>query len=324
MTYESRPETALWPYFFEARSKAANRAWTGTFELYPKSLSDTARGIIYHRLRENTRIQCMDIAFIDCESVKLANGKSLIHDISIVAGHFDTVKCWASFGRGRDPVYINKSEIYRGPGINIVIGHALKHPAVEMSERAQNKLKQSHETATANGFSIVKVPTLKKALHVMIEFIFTHTGGIVMGHSLDRDLQFLSETADILGERNVFSKDFIFRPENGCYIPGWNNLTLVCTQRFLTTLCPKFDKLVRNVLGDTRLETYVRYINGKDHVQSHTSVGDVLDLFTVMAKAYEVDHFKVDIGSSKLFMKPTSLCGRGQTFSSFPHPLKQY
>lgn len=265
----------------------------------------------------------MDIAFIDCESVKLANGKSLVHDISVVIGTFDTVKSWVSFGRGRNPIYFNQSESWLSDGINIVIGHSLKNPAVELSERAQNKLKQSHEIATANEFSTVKVPTLKKALQVMIEFIFEHTDGIVMGHSLDRDLQFLAETADILGETKVFSKDFIFRPENGCYVPGWNNLTLVCTQRFLTTLCPKFDKQVRNVLPDTRLETYVRYIKGKDYVQSHTSVGDVLDLFTVMAKAYEVDRFKVDIGSSKLFMKPTSLCGRGQTFSSFPHPLNQ-
>jgi hypothetical protein len=261
----------------------------------------------------------MDIAFIDCESVKLANGKSLVHDISIVTGHFETIKHWASFGRGHAPVFVNKTETYRGLGVNIIIGNSLKSPAVELSERVQGKLKKSQQLSHENNFPVVKVPTLKMALKVAVRFILKNTDGIVMGHALDRDLQFLADTSDILGERGIFTKDFIFRPENGCYISGWNKLTLVCTQRFLTTLCPKFNRAVGT---DSRLETYVRHIRGSDYVQTHTSVGDVLDLFDVMARAYEADHFKVDIGASKLFMKPVILYGRAQTFSSFPQFLK--
>ena len=115
-------------------------------------------------------------------------------------------------------------------------------------------------------------------------------------------------------------KDFLFRPETRCYLTGWDKLTLVCTQRLLTTLCPKFDKEVSKTQPSTRLESYAKFVYGDKYVQSHTSVEDAFDLYHVVRKAFEYDHFKIDHGKTRLFMKPTSLYGRGQTFSSF-HPF---
>lgn len=258
----------------------------------------------------------MEIAFVDFESVRLANGKALIHNISIVTGCFAQNKGWTSFGRGKIPVYTKQTQCTRGACLDITISNSLKNPAIELSPNIQNKLNLTEQQGQAYGFAQVAVPTLRQAIHIMIDFIFTHTTGIVVSHSFDRDLQFLADTAEMLAEKNVFKRNFVFRPENGCYIPGWDNLTLVCSQRFLTTLCPKFDAMVSAVEPSTKLEAYSRFVYGDDYEQSHTSVKDSIDLFMVMAKAYEYDNYTIDIGKSRMFMKPTMTHGRGQTFSS--------
>lgn len=257
----------------------------------------------------------MEIAVADFEAVRLASGKSLIHNISIVSGRLMHTKAWYSRGRGKNPVFSNKVTCTDGPRIDIRIKNSLKNPAIELSENIQNKLRLTHDNAIMYNFEEVEVTTLREALRVMLWFVNTFTDGILVSHALDRDLEFLVDTAEVLGEKKIFKKDFLFRPEVGCYLTGWDKLTLVCSQRLLTTLCPKFDKDVR---PNTRLETYCRHVFGPEYIQSHTSVGDAHDLYKVLCKAYEVDKFKIDLGKSRLFMKPRSIHTREYTSSSFP------
>lgn len=260
------------------------------------------------------------IAFADFEAVRLASGKSLVHNISIVTADFAHYKKWSSLGRGQSPIWSKTTIFSHGPRLDITIGNSLKNPAIELSENIQNKLRRTAEKAEELSFLTIRVDTLRDALRFMIKFIHEHSDGILMSHSLDCDLEFLFQTAEVLGEKRIFMKDFLFRPETRCYLTGWDKLTLVCTQRLLTTLCPKFDKEVSKAQPSTRLESYAKFVYGDKYVQSHTSVEDAFDLYQVMRKAFEYDHFKIDRGKTRLFMKPTSLYGRGQTFSSF-HPF---
>lgn len=246
----------------------------------------------------------MKIACVDFESVKLANGKSLIHDISVVTGSLYNHKLWVSHGRGENPEYINSSVVAGGPRMTIVIRNALKHPAIELSENIQNKLRCTEEYADRYDFEGFIVPDLRTAVRLLIKFVRENTDGIMMSHSMDNDLRILFESAKVLGEKKLFKKDFLYRPETGCYLSGWDKLTLVCTQRLLTTLCPKFDKEVSESQPDTRLESYARYIYGPEYEQTHTSVCDALDLMFVICKAFRMDKFKIDIGKSRMFMKP--------------------
>lgn len=259
----------------------------------------------------------MEIAVADFEAVKLANGKSLIHNISIATGNLRHTKKWHSRGRGNSPVFSNKVMCTDGPRIDIRIKNSLKNPAIELSENIQNKLRLTSDNAVMYNFEEIEVSTLREALRLMLLFVNTFTDGILVSHALDRDLEFLFDTADVLGEKKIFKKDFLYRPEVGCYLSGWNKLTLVCSQRLLTTLCPKFDKDVSLSQPDTRLSSYSRYVFGPDYVQTHTSVGDAHDLYKVLCRAYEMDKFQIDLGKSRLFMKPRSIHNRGCTSSSF-------
>jgi hypothetical protein len=259
----------------------------------------------------------MHIAVADFEAVRLANGRSLIHNISVVTGYLDHVKKWKSYGTGYSPVYINTTIKSEGPRIDIRIKNSLKNPAIELSENIQEKLRGTSTLAERLGFVEVEVTTLRQALRLMLDFIHENSDGILMSHALDRDLEFLVDTAKVLGERKIFKKDFLFRPEVGCYMSGWDKLTLVCTQRLLTTLCPKFDKEVSKTQPDSRLSSYASFVYGTDYTQTHTSTGDAYDLYRVLCKAYEMDKFKVDLGKSRLFMKPSSIRTRGYTSSSF-------
>jgi hypothetical protein len=246
----------------------------------------------------------MKIACVDFESVRLANGKSLIHDISVVTGSLYNHKLWASHGRGESPEYINSTVVYGGPRITISIRNSLKHPAIELSENIQNKLRLTSELADKYDFEKYAVQDLRTAVRLLIQFVNQNTDGILMSHSMDRDLEFLFESAEVLGEKKLFKKDFLYRPEVGCYLSGWDKLTLVCTQRLLTTLCPKFDKVVAATQPDTRLESYARHIYGPDYEQTHTSVADAIDLMFVVCQAFRMDKFKIDLGKTRLFMKP--------------------
>ena len=249
----------------------------------------------------------MQIAVADFEAVRLANGRSLVHNISVVTGGLDHIKKWTSYGAGRPPVYLNTTVKYDGPRIDIRIKNSLKNPAIELSENIQQKLKDTSTIAERLGFIETEVPTLRQALRLMLDFVHANSDGILMAHSLDRDLEFLYDTAQVLGEKKIFKKDFLFRPEVGCYLSGWDKLTRVCTQRLLTTLCPKFDKLVAASQPDTRLSSYANYVYLGGYNQTHTSTGDAYDLYRVLCKAYETDKFKVDLGRTRLFMKPTPL-----------------
>ena len=246
----------------------------------------------------------MKIACVDFESVKLANGKSLIHDISVVTGSLYNHKLWVSHGRGENPEYINSTVVSGGPRMTIVIQNALKHPAIELSENIQNKLRLTAELSHQYEFDGYVAPDLRTALRMLINFVRESTDGIMMSHSMDNDLRILFESAEVLGEKKLFKKDFLYRPETGCYLSGWDKLTLICTQRLLTTLCPKFDKEVAATQPDTRLESYARNIYGNDYEQTHTSVADALDLMFVICKAFRLDKFKIDLGKSRMFMKP--------------------
>jgi hypothetical protein len=246
----------------------------------------------------------MKIACADFESVRLANGKSLVHNISVVTGTLEHKKLWTSQGRGKTPQYINSTVVSGGPRIDIVVRSSLKHPSIELSENIQNKLRLTEEFADKYNFEKYAVPDLRTAVRLLIKFVNENTDGIFMSHSLDNDLRILFESAEVLGEKKLFKKDFLCRPEVGCYLSGWDKLTLICTQRLFTTQCPKFDKEVAATQPDTRLESYARNIYGPDYEQTHTSVADALDLMFVICKAFSKDKFKIDLGKSRLFMKP--------------------
>jgi hypothetical protein len=83
----------------------------------------------------------MKIACADFESVRLANGKSLVHNISIVTATLEHQKFWTSQGRGKTPEYMNSTVVSGGPRIDILVRSALKHPSIELSENIQNKLR---------------------------------------------------------------------------------------------------------------------------------------------------------------------------------------
>ena len=255
------------------------------------------------------------IAFVDFESVKLASGRALVHNISVCTGTFRARKEWVSNGRSQSPVYVNETDTQIGPRLDIMIGNSLKNPAIELSDNIQKKLARTSVRGDELGYELVRFETLKESMVYMLKFIKQHTDGILMSHALDRDLQFLVDTADILGEKKIFKKDFMFRPESRCYLSGWNNLTLVCTQRLLTTMCPKFDKMVGK--PSQTLQTYAEFVYGDGYVQSHTSVEDAVDLFNVMSKAFECDRFHIDRGQTRIFMKPL-FRSPAQTYATFP------
>lgn len=258
------------------------------------------------------------IAFVDFESVKLASGRALVHNISVCTGTFRARKEWVSNGREQSPVYVNETDTQLGPRLDILIGNSLKNPAIELSDNIQKKLARTTVKGEELGYELVRFDTLKESLAYMLKFMKQHTDGILMSHALDRDLQFLVDTADILGEKKIFKKDFMFRPESRCYLSGWNKLTLVCTQRLLTTMCPKFDKMVGS--PSQTLESYAKFVFGPSYMQGHTSVEDAIDLFVVMRRAFECDRFHIDRGQTRIFMKPL-FRNPAQTSATFPRDL---
>ena len=255
------------------------------------------------------------IAFVDFESVKLASGRALIHNISVCTGTFRARKEWVSNGRSQTPVYVNETDTEIGPRLDILSGNSLKNPAIELSHNIQKKLARTTIRGGDLGYELVRFETLKESMAYMLKFINQHTDGILMSHALDRDLQFLVDTADILGEKKLFKKDFLARPESRCYLSGWNKLTLVCSQRLLTTMCPKFDKMVGS--PSQTLEAYAKFVFGESYIQAHTSVEDAIDLFVVMQRAFECDRFHIDRGQTRIFMKPL-FRNPVQTYATIP------
>lgn len=127
----------------------------------------------------------------------------------------------------------------------------------------------------------------------------------LLGHSLDRDIQFMYDSS-----KTFFSRHPLLFP--GEQRTSWQKINKVCTQRLITACCPNTHRLA-NPTGSPRatLDQYVRQLLGRE--QQHNAVSDALDLIEVLKIANVHDHvrlprenFMITVPSNKVLSTPPS------------------
>jgi hypothetical protein len=107
----------------------------------------------------------------------------------------------------------------------------------------------------------------------------------LLGHSLDRDIQFMFKSAP-----EFFNGDPLRSP--GTQRTSWQRINKVCTQRLITSCCPRTHQLA-NPDGRPR-STLDQYVNKLLlRTQKHNSVDDVIDLIEVLKIAHAYDNIRL-------------------------------
>ena len=105
----------------------------------------------------------------------------------------------------------------------------------------------------------------------------------LLGHSLDRDIQFMFKSAD-----GFFNGDPLRFPGN--QRTSWQRINKVCTQRLITSCCPRTHHLANpDGKPQATLDQYTTKLIMRR--QKHNSVDDVIDLVEVIKIARAHDNF---------------------------------
>lgn len=230
----------------------------------------------------------MKVHVVDLESKRMSDGSGIIFSMSFMPLTFERTKGWKSRGRGHDPVYETSTKFRSEPVITIFIEDVLVDPCIGEDPDIVRKVGQTViDSANANG--IVHTMPFRTAVEYFLNEL---EGSTWLGHSIDRDIQFLVQTDQRLGTK-IFKKDPGAYPETCCSFGKWSTVAKVCTQQLLTRRCPKFmDQYIRAGGASARLADLSAYVTGMR--QHHTSTRDVLDLAAVIQRAYEEDQFQLE------------------------------
>lgn len=240
----------------------------------------------------------MNTIVIDFESKRMSDGTGIIFSISWMPVTFEASKGWKSKGRGRDPVYESSSRVTHELVNTIFIEEALSDPCIGQDPDIIKKVGATVvETLTSHG-----VVTTQPFAEAMKHLLHVSKGLTWLGHSIDRDIQFMVQT-DRRFDTKIFKKDPMSYPETCCRFSDWSSVAKVCTQQLLTRRCPRFyEKYVKAGGSSARLVDLVSYVNGS--TQHHTSAQDVLDLAAVLQRAFEEDRFQLEPGKSYMTCIP--------------------
>ena len=230
----------------------------------------------------------MKAHIVDFESKRMSDGTGIIFSMSFMPVWFEHSKGWRSRGRGHDPVYETSTKFEIDPVYTFLIGDVLADPCIGEDPDIVRKVGQTAiDSANANG--IIQMVSFHEAVRCFLDEL---EGSTWLGHSIDRDIQFLVQTDQRLGTK-IFKKDPMAYPETCCSFGKWSTVAKVCTQQLLTRRCPKFmDKYIKAGGASARLADLSAYVTGTR--QHHTSTRDVFDLAAVIQRAYEEDHFQLE------------------------------
>ena len=235
---------------------------------------------------------------IDMESKRMSDGTGIIFSMSWLPVSFEASKGWKSKGRGHDPVYESSVDVKCGTLQTIMIRDVLADPCIGEDPDIIKKVgRTSIDTMAVNGNVVFR--TFDEAVR---DLLAATAGSTWLGHSIDRDIQFMVQTDQRLGTK-IFKKDPMAYPTSCCRYNQWSTIAKVCTQQLLTHRCPRFfEKYIRAGGTSARLADFVAYVNGS--VQTHTSAQDVLDLLVVLRRAFEEDRFQLEPHESYMIHSP--------------------
>lgn len=235
---------------------------------------------------------------IDMESKRMSDGTGIIFSMSWLPVSFNVNKGWKSNGRGKDPVYDSSIEVKCGTLQTVMIRDVLTDPCIGEDPDIIKKVgRTTVDTLAAHGNVMFR--TFDEAVQELL--VFT-AGSTWLGHSIDRDIQFMVETDQRLGTK-IFKKDPSAYPSTCCRYNQWPTIAKVCTQQLLTHRCPRFfAKYLQAGGASARLADLLAYVNGS--VQTHTSAQDVLDLFVVLRRAFDEDRFQLEPHESYMIHTP--------------------
>ncbi len=240
----------------------------------------------------------MKAYIVDFESKRMTDGTGIIFSLSYLPVTFESHKGWKSRGRGCDPVYETSTSFRTEPVQTILIEDVLSDPCIGEDPDIVKKVGQTI-IDSVNTQGIVQIMPFREAVD---SFLSSTSGSTWLGHSIDRDIQFLVQTDQRLGTK-IFKKNPLAYPETCCSFTKWSTVAKVCTQQLLTRRCPKFmEKYMKAGGASARLSDLAMYVNGSQ--QHHTSVQDVLDLSAVVQRAFEEDHFQLEAGKSYMTCIP--------------------
>jgi DNA polymerase III epsilon subunit-like protein len=235
---------------------------------------------------------------IDVESKRMSDGTGIIFSLSWLPVSFKVTKGWKSKGRGINPVYENMIEVRRGTLHTVMIRDVLADPCIGEDPDIIKKVGRT----TVDTLAVQGNVTFRLFDEAIQDLLVFTAGSTWLGHSIDRDIQFMVQTDQRLGSR-IFKKNPMAYPTTCCRYTQWSTIAKVCTQQLLTHRCPRFfQKYVQAGGTSARLCELLAYVNGS--VQTHTSAQDVLDLFAVLHHAFEEDRFQLEPHESYMIHSP--------------------
>lgn len=137
----------------------------------------------------------------DLEATPGLDGQSRVHTICLV------------------PVVADKgAAVTRQKGVLICIRDVIKRPEIQHKSDVRNKIAQSVIDVANYGLN-VKYLDFYDAIKFMNQFIVDH-GGMLIGHNMAGDLEFLSMTQDFVGGKRIIKKKLKDYPDTGMYDPN--------------------------------------------------------------------------------------------------------
>lgn len=214
---------------------------------------------------------------------------------------FTIEKGWKSRGRGSTPVYSRATRVTHGQMTTIIIRDVILDASVREMDDVQKKLAKTYLDAAELGQTEILIMDFKEALEKFLDDVIADDG-MWLGHAIDRDVEFLSKT-DKRIQGGLFTKDPVAYPNTCCRLPQWSSVSRMCTQRILTCRCPLFwEAYTAAGNSSSRLCHLAEFVGCPE--QRHTPARDVMDLYTVLARAYETDTFQIEEGCSYMICKP--------------------
>lgn len=223
----------------------------------------------------------------DLEATPSLSGQSRVHTICLI------------------PITIDKTTVTRQKGVLVCIRDVIKCPEIQHKSDVRTKIAQSVIDVANYGLN-VKYLDFYDAIKFMNQFTVDH-GGMLIGHNMAGDLEFLAMTQDFVGGKRIIKKKLKDYPDTGMYDPNWSQITRVCTMSLFGNRCPTMNQALRDFVHEhdmdvtrqgyvpLRLVTYTQFVNADPtYRQSHSAVQDTMDLYSVLKAGIKYDGNIID------------------------------
>jgi hypothetical protein len=159
-----------------------------------------------------------------------------------------------------------------------------------MNTDLERKIKDTLFDVIKNGERHRVCTTTREFLMEMGKFIHQN-GGVLVHHSIDRDLMFLYMTDKQFGQKFFTHNPLVYKDmctKSKC----WTGMTWICSQRLLDQRCYYYCSAFRKSGCTTsRLSAHLAFVFGPDYVQKHLSPDDAKDLTKLLEYAFDTDEF---------------------------------